>query len=328
MTTDRIHKEISIRAPRERVWACLTDPDLLAAWLMRNDFRPRTGHDFAFNTAPSGEFDGRVECTVLEVSEPHRLVLSWRANTVPADTRVTFELERSGEGTLLRLTHEGFAALGDAAEHQARSHSDGWDDHLWMLQRQAEEDTRGGQQEPGAPDWTRFRLHVAIDVEPAQALDAWRSARGWQSFFVETLQISDPDGHARPLEAAARAGDHYSGRWHNGRRLSGRFLEVNDDSVRFSFGDGEVRVSARTHGEGCLVILEQSGIPDDETSRMHVHANCRGGWVYFLTLLKVLLEHGIDARDTTRATGASFSTYFDPAALPPAPEDHARSVAQ
>jgi hypothetical protein len=30
-----------------------------------------------------------------------------------------------------------------------------------------------------------------------------------------------------------------------------------------------------------------------------------------MTVLKTLLENGVDGRDKTRATGASFSTYFD-----------------
>jgi hypothetical protein len=48
---------------------------------------------------------------------------------------------------------------------------------------------------------------------------------------------------------------------------------------------------------------------------MHIYGNCRAAWVYFLTILKTLLEHGIDARDKTRETGASFTTYFNPASL-------------
>jgi hypothetical protein len=48
---------------------------------------------------------------------------------------------------------------------------------------------------------------------------------------------------------------------------------------------------------------------------MHLHNNCRAAWVYFLTVLKVLMEHGIDGRDKTRETGASFATHFDPASI-------------
>jgi hypothetical protein len=48
---------------------------------------------------------------------------------------------------------------------------------------------------------------------------------------------------------------------------------------------------------------------------MHIHANCRGAWVYFLTVLKILLEKGVDGRDMSRETGASFSTYFNPASV-------------
>ncbi|MCW8873339.1 MAG: hypothetical protein OQK01_12060 [Xanthomonadales bacterium] len=35
----------------------------------------------------------------------------------------------------------------------------------------------------------------------------------------------------------------------------------------------------------------------------------------FLTVLKARLEHGIDARDKSRETGSSFSTYFNPESL-------------
>jgi uncharacterized protein YndB with AHSA1/START domain len=38
--------------PPARVWRALTDPDLLARWLMPNDFRPEVGHTFTFRTDP------------------------------------------------------------------------------------------------------------------------------------------------------------------------------------------------------------------------------------------------------------------------------------
>jgi uncharacterized protein YndB with AHSA1/START domain len=44
------------------VWRALTDSDLLARWLMPNDFRPVPGHRFSFRTTPRpGQgFDGVV----------------------------------------------------------------------------------------------------------------------------------------------------------------------------------------------------------------------------------------------------------------------------
>jgi hypothetical protein len=98
--------------------------------------------------------------------------------------------------------------------------------------------------------------------------------------------------------------------------LTGSYMPATKpNEVVFSFGESRVRIRAFSHRNGSLVQLSQYDIPDNDDARMHVHANCRGGWVYFLTCLKTFLEHGIDARDSTRETGASFSTYFDPATL-------------
>ena len=46
--------------PVEQVWRALTDPDLLARWLMPNDFKPVVGHQFTFRTEPVPQhgFDG------------------------------------------------------------------------------------------------------------------------------------------------------------------------------------------------------------------------------------------------------------------------------
>ncbi len=52
--------------PAEQVWRALTDPDLLARWLMPNDFKPVVGHLFTFRTEPVPQhgFDGIVHCQV------------------------------------------------------------------------------------------------------------------------------------------------------------------------------------------------------------------------------------------------------------------------
>jgi uncharacterized protein YndB with AHSA1/START domain len=95
--------------PPERVWAALTRSEALAAWLMPNDFAPRLGHRFQFRTKPGPGFDGIVNCEVLEIDPPRRLVYSWAGGGI--DTRVVWTLEQAGSGTRLVLEHLGFRGL-------------------------------------------------------------------------------------------------------------------------------------------------------------------------------------------------------------------------
>lgn len=53
------------------VWRALTEPALIASWLMENDFQPIVGHRFTFRSQPSPHWDGIVQCEVL-VERSHR----------------------------------------------------------------------------------------------------------------------------------------------------------------------------------------------------------------------------------------------------------------
>ena len=121
MRTD-IDLSASYPFPPERVWAALTSSEALAAWLMPNDFAPVKGHRFTFCTKPAPGFDGTVHCEVLELDPPRRMVWSWAGG--PLDTTVTFTLEPAGDGTHLRLQHEGFHGL--AAQLVRRIMGHGW----------------------------------------------------------------------------------------------------------------------------------------------------------------------------------------------------------
>lgn len=65
--------------PPEKVWRALSEPGLLARWLMPNDFEPVVGHRFTFaaKPIPSVGFDGRIACEVLAVEEHRLLRISW-----------------------------------------------------------------------------------------------------------------------------------------------------------------------------------------------------------------------------------------------------------
>lgn len=94
--------------PPEKIWRALTQPHLIEAWLMKNDFSPVVGHRFNLR----GDWGGVLDCEVLEV-EPHRaLAYTWKhVHDDPAfnlKSVVTFTLEPTGQGTRLRMEQAGF----------------------------------------------------------------------------------------------------------------------------------------------------------------------------------------------------------------------------
>jgi len=95
--------------PVETVWRALTDSEVLAEWLMPNDFQGRVGHKFQFRTKPGPGFDGIVDCEVIELVEPERLAFTWKGGGL--NTVVTFTLTPDANGTRLELEHTGFEGV-------------------------------------------------------------------------------------------------------------------------------------------------------------------------------------------------------------------------
>ena len=94
--------------PPERVWRALTQPHLIEAWLMKNDFSPDIGHRFTLR----GDWGGVLDCEVLAVEPNRRLTYSWNhAHEDPAfdlQSVVTFTLAPTPSGTHLRVEQTGF----------------------------------------------------------------------------------------------------------------------------------------------------------------------------------------------------------------------------
>jgi uncharacterized protein YndB with AHSA1/START domain len=94
--------------PVEKVWQGLTNPEAISVWLMENDFEPRVGKRFILRgrEIPSRS-RGWVECEVLELETPHRMVWSWVHEGGESPTRVEFRLDPIVGGTRLTLSHTG-----------------------------------------------------------------------------------------------------------------------------------------------------------------------------------------------------------------------------
>lgn len=121
--------------PPEKVWRALTQSELLADWMMPNDFQPVVGHRFKFTAQPAANWDGVVKCEVLEVSPHTRLSYRWG---VGGDTPgaivsvVTLTLTPTGKGTHLRMEQSGFRP---DQERNLQGANYGWQRFLGGLER-------------------------------------------------------------------------------------------------------------------------------------------------------------------------------------------------
>jgi uncharacterized protein YndB with AHSA1/START domain len=99
--------------PRAKVWKALTDPRLIAAWLMRPDgFEPRVGCKFRLTAKPQPGWRGYVDCEVVAVEEGHLLQYTWVGDESGNLMTVTWRLEDAPGGARLYLLHEGFHGVG------------------------------------------------------------------------------------------------------------------------------------------------------------------------------------------------------------------------
>jgi uncharacterized protein YndB with AHSA1/START domain len=102
--------EVDLKHPPEKVWRALTEPSLLAEWLL-----PTVG----FDLKPDAEFmlkapqaypgwDGTVNCRFVEIEPLRKLKYTW--NVPFLETVVTFTLKPTPAGTHLTIVQSGFKA--------------------------------------------------------------------------------------------------------------------------------------------------------------------------------------------------------------------------
>lgn len=147
MSTDRIEKEVLLRAPLDRVWRAISDADEFGRW-----FGVRFDGPFVAGTSVTGvitptEVDEAVAAMqepysgqpdtwqIVAVEAPHRLAFRWHPFAVDQDsdysaeptTLVEFSLSESADGVLLRIVESGFDAIPAARRASAfEANSEGW----------------------------------------------------------------------------------------------------------------------------------------------------------------------------------------------------------
>jgi uncharacterized protein YndB with AHSA1/START domain len=128
--TEKLQLRKLIRAPRERVFAAWTKPELLLQWWgpgevtcpeAHVDLKPGGAYRLA-NQQPDGSIVW-IAGFFEQVVPPEKLVYNWNVEAMGvANTLVTVLFNTHADGTELVLTHERFA------DGQVRDmHGEGWD---------------------------------------------------------------------------------------------------------------------------------------------------------------------------------------------------------
>jgi len=148
-STDRIEKEIVVRAPRSRVWRALSDAKEFGAW-----FRAEMKDAFSPGAPARGRilhpgyehltFEIQVECIEPEHLfsyrwHPYAVDLKHDYSSEPT-TLVTFELSEVPEGTRVKVIESGFDRIPLERRAEAfRMNSGGWEAQMQNIARYAGE---------------------------------------------------------------------------------------------------------------------------------------------------------------------------------------------
>ena len=135
---DIVTCEVFVAAPRERVFQAITDPRQALKW-WGQDGKYRF-HEFLMDVRVGGKWScagasvtmgpTTVHGEFLVVDPPRQLAYTWISSWMPVSTEVQWDLEEQGTGTVVKLTHTGFA--GDA--EMTKNHSIGWLSVIGWLQ--------------------------------------------------------------------------------------------------------------------------------------------------------------------------------------------------
>jgi uncharacterized protein YndB with AHSA1/START domain len=156
-TSDRIEKQVTLRAPVSRVWRAIADAEEFGRW-----FGVKLAGQFAAGKTITGTWEGRLDeaaiiehqkkmgltpskvrmpepnavfCTVERVEAERYFSFRWIPYGVDAEadpkneptTLVEFRLEPANEGTLLTIVESGFDQVpAHRRERAFRMNSGGW----------------------------------------------------------------------------------------------------------------------------------------------------------------------------------------------------------
>jgi len=144
--TDRIERQIVLKASRSRVWRALSTAEEFGSWfgITFHNTVFAAGKQIQGNIAHPG-YEHLLFNAWIERMEPERL-MSWRWHPYAVDTSidysqeprtlVVFELKEVAEGTLLTVVESGFDNIPLSRRQEAfRMNSGGWTEQMANIEK-------------------------------------------------------------------------------------------------------------------------------------------------------------------------------------------------
>ncbi|HKU79548.1 MAG TPA: SRPBCC family protein [Rhodanobacteraceae bacterium] len=154
--TDRIEKQVLLKAPRERVWRALSEADQFGIWFgVRFDGPFVAGEELTGRIVPTQvdedvaamqkPYEGAPFAWVVETIEPmQRIAFRWHPYGVEKDvdygsepmTLIVFELHDARDGILLTVTESGFDKLPPERRAKAfAANEGGWTHQMKLIEK-------------------------------------------------------------------------------------------------------------------------------------------------------------------------------------------------
>jgi uncharacterized protein YndB with AHSA1/START domain len=155
-STDRIQKQIILRATQERVWRAITDAKQFGSWFgVKFDGEFTAGAPVVGRIAPTTvdseiakmqerHAGARFEFVVDRIEPMHHFSFRWHPFAIDQSvdysdepmTHVTFALEAVPQGTMLTITETGFDAIPLARRNDAfEANDEGWGAQTMLLEK-------------------------------------------------------------------------------------------------------------------------------------------------------------------------------------------------
>jgi uncharacterized protein YndB with AHSA1/START domain len=145
-STDRIEREILLKAPLSRVWSALSNPEEFGAWFgVAFEAKPFVVGEHARGRITYPGYEHLVlEILIVKIDPERSLSFRWHPHAVDSSvdyskeptTLVEFELKEVEGGVLLRLVESGFDNIPPSRRLEAfRMNSGGWDEQMENIEK-------------------------------------------------------------------------------------------------------------------------------------------------------------------------------------------------